>query len=326
MSQRPLFLLSLPRSGSTLMQRMLAVHDEISTAPEPWLLLPQIYALRERGAFADYGQVPASRAIREFAQRLPKGEDDYLAELRAFVLRLYGKASEGRGSYFLDKTPRYYFIVDDLFRLFPDGKFVFLWRNPLAVVASIVETWGKGRWNLERWRHDLFDGPSSLVDGFERHAGRAHALRFEDLVSDPDGSLRPLFEYLELPYDPAVAASFSSVRLDARMGDKRGSGLYGALSTDPLEKWKGVVSSPVRKRWCRRYLRHIGRKRLAVMGYDLRVLEDELDAVPIDFRRLGSDLVLPSASRVARVGRVTAARMLWRPGRRPGPTENDAPG
>jgi Sulfotransferase family len=314
MSQAPVFLLSLPRSGSTLLQRMLAAHDEVSTAPEPWILLPQIYAFRETGAFAEYGQVPASRAIREFAQRLPNGEDDYFDELRAFILRLYAKASAGSGSYFLDKTPRYYFIVDDLFRLFPDGKFVFLWRNPLAVVASIVETWGHGKWNLERWRHDLFDGARNLVAGCEDHADRAYALRFEDLVSDPDGSLAPLFAYLGLPHDPAVTSDFSAVRLDARMGDHAGSSRYAALSTEPLDKWKGVISTTVRKRWCRAYLRTIGERRLRVMGYDLATLLAELDDAPTGLRHLGSDLVQPSVSRAAQAGRETAARMLWRRG------------
>jgi len=310
MSQQPIFLLSLPRSGSTLFQRLLAAHDEISTAPEPWILLPQIYALRERGASAEYGQVPAARAIKEFAQALPRGEDDYLEELRAFVLGLYHKASGGQGRYFLDKTPRYYFIVDELFRLFPDGKFIFLWRDPLAVVASIVETWGRGKWNLERWRHDLFDGVPALVAAHERHEGAAVALRFEDLVSDPHASLRPVFEYLEIPYDPEIITSFSDVRLDARMGDKRGSSQYGTLSTDPLDKWKGVVSTVVRKQWCRNYLRHLGAHRLAVMGYDLQALLGELASVPTSIRHLGSDLLWVPASRVARARRETAARKL----------------
>ena len=310
MSQQPVFLLSLPRSGSTLLQRLLAAHDEISTAPEPWILLPQIYALRERGASAEYGQVPASRAIREFAQALPKGEDDYLEELRAFALSLYRKASRDQGRYFLDKTPRYYFIADDLFRLFPEGKFIFLWRDPLAVVASIVETWGRGKWNLERWRHDLFDGVPALVAAYERHGGSAVALRFEDLVSDPEASLRGVSEYLDIPYDPSIITSFSDVRLDARMGDKRGSHQYGALSTDPLDKWKDVVSTVVRKQWCRNYLHHIGEARLAVMGYDLEKLLSELGSAPTHLRHLGSDLVWAPASRVARARREAAARLL----------------
>jgi len=313
-SQRPLFVLSLPRSGSTLVQRVLAARDEISTTPEPWILLPQVYAMREQGAYTEYGQVPASRAIREFAERSSGGRGGYEEELRRFVLALYARASGGRGMYFLDKTPRYHFITEDLFRLFPDGRFVFLWRNPLAVVASVVETWGRGRWIVERWRPDLFDGVAHLVSGFVAHGDRSLAVRYEDLVSDPDRAWPPLFEYLGLPFDPAVITSFGEISLEARMGDPTGSRRYDSISTEPLEKWKRTLANPVRKRWCRNYLRWIGESRLSVMGYSLSELLCGLDEIPTRPGRLGSDLSRAAYTSFDRTGRRTAARLLWRKG------------
>jgi len=92
---QPIFLLSLPRSGSTLVQRVLAAHEEVATAPEPWLLLPQVYATRERGILAEYVQVSAARAIGEFADRLPGGRATYDEALRGFVLDLYERATRG---------------------------------------------------------------------------------------------------------------------------------------------------------------------------------------------------------------------------------------
>jgi hypothetical protein len=207
-NQVPIFLLSLPRSGSTLVQRVLATHDEISTTPEPWLLLPQVYALRERGAYAEYGHVPASRAIREFAERLPNGEEDYRDELRRFILALYARASGGSSAYFLDKTPRYHLVLEDLFRIFPDARYVFLWRNPLAIVASIVETWAQGTWKLERWRTDLFDGLANMVAAFERHAELSCSVRYEQLVTDTLRAWPLIFEHLGLLFVPSVLDRF----------------------------------------------------------------------------------------------------------------------
>jgi hypothetical protein len=74
MTVTPIFLLSLPRSGSTLVQRVLAAHDGVATAAEPWILLPQIYALRTEGAYAEYGHALATRAIGDFARNLDGGE------------------------------------------------------------------------------------------------------------------------------------------------------------------------------------------------------------------------------------------------------------
>jgi len=312
MTQRPLFLLSLPRSGSTLVQRVLAVREEIATVPETWLLLPQVYAMRERGAFAEYGHTPASRAIREFADRLPGGRADYEEELRRFVLSLYARASGGRGTYFLDKTPRYHYVAEDLFRIFPDAKVVFLWRNPLAVVASITETWGRGRWNVGRWRSDLYDGVAGLVSAYEANAARAHAVRYEDLVGDDPAPWRSLFDYLELAFDPAALKEFRSVDLRARMGDPTGTARYETITAEPIERWKTILRTPVRKRWCRTYLEWIGESRLSTMGYRLEDLAGALDSVPTSVRRLPSDLARGAYAWFNRVGRRTAASLLWR--------------
>jgi sulfotransferase family protein len=309
---QPIFLLSLPRSGSTLVQRVLASHEEVATTPEPWVLLPQVYAMRERGAYAEYVQVSAARAIREFAQGLPGGAADYDDELRAFVLRLYARAAPSAPTYFLDKTPRYHLIVEELFRLFPDARFIFLWRNPLAVAASIVETWAGGRWAVDRWRVDLFDGIENITTGFETHVDRAIAVRFEDLVSDPSTSWSPIFDHLGLAFDPALLSAFAKTRLEARMGDPTGADSYGELSTEPLDKWKRTLSGPVRKRWARTYLEWIGDHRLSLMGYDLATLRGELDAIPSGGRHVGSDVARGSYWRLDRVGREQAARLLWR--------------
>jgi Sulfotransferase family len=312
MSPRPLFLLSLPRSGSTLVQRVLAAHDEIATAPEPWVLLPQIYATRDRGAFAEYGQLTSAHAIREFGERLPNGIADYDEEVRNFILALYGKASGGASTYFLDKTPRYHLIVEDLFRLFPDAKVVFLWRNPLSIVASIVETWGHGKWTVGRWRGDLYDGVDHLVAALEGHGDRAHAVRYEDLVAEPMGAWPELFAYLDLSFDGSLLTSFRSIDLQAKMGDPTGSRRYDALSTEPLDKWKATLRTPLRKQWSKNYLDWIGRDRLALMGYDLEQLTEELASVSGSSRRLGSDVVRASYGWLNQTGRQAGAALLWR--------------
>jgi Sulfotransferase family len=311
MTIRPLFLLSLPRSGSTLVQRVMGAHPDVATAAEPWVLLPHMYATRADGVYAEYGHALAARAINEFATALPGGEQAYRDELREFALRLYERAAGGSAAYFLDKTPRYHFIADELFSLFPEGKFVFLWRNPLSVVASTVETWGRGKWKIGRWRIDLFEGIANLVASRERHADSSLSMRYEDLVSDPDTSWPALFEYLELPFDPGILSSFPSVQVPGRFGDPTGVEAYDRLTTRSIDKWRSTLANPFRKRWSRDYLRWIGAERLAVMGYRLDDLLEELDALPGGTERLGSDVVRSTAGWVVRAGRERGGRLLW---------------
>jgi hypothetical protein len=318
MSRRPIFLFSLPRSGSTVVQRVLASHREISTAPEPWLLLPFLYATRERGTFAEYGEVPAARAIHDFVERLPGGRSEYEGLLHDFVMSLYGGASSAQSTYFLDKTPRYHRVVDDIFRVFPDGKFLFLWRNPLAVTASIVDTWVGGRWSLGRWRQDLFGGLASLISAYEAYRDRSHAVRFEALISDQSDqseAWRGIFEYLGLTFDPSSLSLPESTDPGGRMGDKVGTHRYAGLSSEPLDKWKRTLAGPLRIRWCREYLRWIGERRLAVMGYDSNELLRSLDALPRGRAIVVSDAIRMTYGEVTERRRDAAFRRLTKPGR-----------
>ena len=286
----PLFLLSLPRSGSTLAQRILAAHEPIATASEPWILLPYLYTLREHGIYAEYNHRLLVQAVEDFCAVLPGGRNDYVAEIRRFALSLYGKASPNGTRYFLDKTPRYHLISDEIVNAFPDGKHLFLWRNPLAVVASIIETWAGGKWNLYRFKVDLFDGLENLVRTYERHEDRVHSVRYEELVTKPEETWGEVFRYLDLSFDRSALKLFSNVELVGRWGDHSGTQKYTEISTDPLEKWRRTLNNPVRKAWCRRYLNWIGRDRLAVMGYDLDGLLADLNSLPASYQRIGSDI------------------------------------
>jgi hypothetical protein len=289
MAVRPIFIFSISRSGSTLVQRVIAAHEGVATVSEPWLLLPLLYTLRRQGVIAEYVHPLSVNAIEDFCEQLPAGRDDYLQELRDLALHLYEKAAPD-SRYFLDKSPPYYLIADEIMTLFPDAKFVFLWRNPLSIVSSIIETWQGGRWHPTMFRSDLFIGLPRLVAAYRAAGSRAHAVRFEDLVGGDRRNWEALMQYLEIEFDPGTLERFSAVELRGRMGDPTGPRLYTALNEDTTSKWKRTFRNPLRKAWCRRYLRFLGEERLATMGYSASRLVAELDAQPINLAGLLPDL------------------------------------
>jgi Sulfotransferase family len=288
MAIQPIFLFSISRSGSTLVQRIIGAHEGVATASEPWLLLPQAYTLRPRGVDAEYVHPLLVTAIEDFCAGLPGGRDDYLDELRGFVLRLYEKAAGDGAAYFLDKTPPYCLVAEEIMRLFPEGKFVFLWRNPLSVVASMIETWGP--WHPTFMTSDLFIGLPRLIATYEANRERVHAARFEDLTGGDEGRWRELMDYLGIEFEPEALANFSKIDLGGRMGDPTGRKRYSTLSAEPLQKWKGTLANPVRREWCRRYLRFLGTARLATMGYEIEQMTDELDSQPASLDSFAADL------------------------------------
>ena len=264
----PIFLFSLPRSGSTLLQHLLAAHPEISTVAESQLLLPLFYTLRERGIYSEFHYRYVHRGIQNFRDQLPGGTEDYLQAMRRFILELYALQSQEGSRYFLDKSGDYSLIVAEIMDLFPDAKFIFLWRNPLAVISSLMESWPDGRWNIFEHELVLYKGLAQLIAAFEKKSSDVISLRYEDLVHDPDIELKRLFEYLDLTYLPDVITRFSETPLAGNLGDQPGMRKYKQISQSPVEKWKRTLANPLRKRWCRRYLKFIGPENLSLMGYE----------------------------------------------------------
>lgn len=286
---RPVFLLSLPRSGSTLLQRMLMTHPAISSKPEPWLLLPIFYARREAGHKAEYWEYTAQTAINEFVDSLPGGENDFYAAVNRFATELYAKAAADNARYFVDKTPRYHLVVEELMRTFPDARFIYLWRNPLAIIASIINTWGHGKWDLQRFDIDLFRGLRNLMDGFRAYGDRSIAVNFEALLASPTETLQALWAYLDLEDNDNAGEHFSSVDVAGAMGDPTGVADYDAVTTEPVDKWQASLNNPLRKAWCRAYLQCFSSQDWAAIGYQRDELLANLDAAPSGGRYLFSD-------------------------------------
>jgi Sulfotransferase family len=310
MAIQPIFIFSITRSGSTLVQRVIAAHDGVATASEPWLLLPSLYAFRETGVVAEYTHPLMSRAVKDFCDGLPAGVNDYREELRSFALRLYEKAAPAGSRYFVDKSPPYYFVANDIIDLFPEGKFIFLWRNPLSVIGSIIDTWQGGAWRATSFRADLFIGLPRLVAAYRANQQRAYSIRFEDMVTGEERHWRPLIEYLGFDFDQRSLDRFSEVQLNGSMGDHTGIKRYTKLDLEPTEKWKRTLANPLRRAWCRRYLGFLGGECLATMGYDRRALVADLASQPYcsasllpDIRRLAVDLAKePVRARMRRNG------------------------
>jgi len=282
MAPEPIFLLSPPRSGSTLLQRVLSTHPDIATTPEPWLLLPMFQAFRPDATLATHDQSLLARALGDFTQNLPNGQDDMDTTIRDCAISLYRKASHGE-RFFLDKTPRYSLIVDDIIRAFPKAKFIFLFRDPVAVTQSMNTTWGKGNWVLFRHYIDLFDGMENLAKAARTLGPRAHSLTYERFLQDTAKETRLIYTYLGLP-EPEAAPT--APPLSGQMGDPTQAPDIGTKSPD----WRQTPLTAARRIWLNLYLSHLGEETLSRMGYNQQSLLDDLAKAPRTRKGLGSDM------------------------------------
>lgn len=303
----PAFIFSMPRSGSTLLQRMAATHPDVATGPEPTFLLPLLHIKSASEVAATFDQRFTAMAVQDFFDSTPAPQAAFDEMVRAAAMSAYRNATPDGARYFLDKTPKYHMISDDLLRIFPESPAIVLWRNPLSMIASLMSTWGGGggRWNLHHFRLDLFHALPRMIETVRTSTDRVHQIRYEQLVADPATTMDGVFTALGLDTSESDIERFGEVELVGRIQDPNVSREeFASVRTDRTERWSIVLSNPIRKRWCRRYLRWLGRDGLAVMGYDLDELLDQLEAIPTSRAFLASDLVLVPYDTVYRVGEV----------------------
>ncbi len=200
MAAQVIFLIGPPRSGSTLLARMIGAHSQIYTRGEPHLITP----LAHLGYYAKVDKAPydailSAESIREFVADLPGGERDYIDACRAYTdtlyLRMLSKYPQKR--YFLDKTPAYALVLDFLARIYPDANYVVLTRHPLAVFSSYAESFFASDYQAAHAYNPILERYVPAIAEFLRERKVAlHHVVYEQLVADPDAGLRAIFEFL----------------------------------------------------------------------------------------------------------------------------------
>jgi hypothetical protein len=281
-SQNLIFLLSQQRAGSTLLQRILGGHPEIHTTAEPWLMLHPIYALRPEGHQAEYNAWLAYKALQDFLGTLDGGRAHYVEALRRMALYLYGTACDQAGkAYFLDKTPRYFYVIPELARVFPRARFIVLLRNPLAVLSSVLETWVKDHWILlARYRQDLVDAPKRLLEGIDLLGDRAIVVHYEAVVEDPGGQVEVLCRQLGLDFYPDMIEYGRGPRPEGSMGDPTGVDKQVRPTAGSLDRWLEMGRNRQTKHFAVKYLHTLGPEIVSGLGYNYADLEAALQAVP----------------------------------------------
>ncbi|MDE2515125.1 MAG: sulfotransferase [Rhodospirillales bacterium] len=187
----PVFVVGMPRSGTTLVEQILASH-------------PAIHGV---------GEGPSIGALESKLPRLPEGFDparwapDLAQEVaRDHLARLAAAAPQGTLR-IVDKTPDNIFHVGLIAALFPGARIIFCERDPRDICLSCYFQWFK---EPLAFANDLADCATRLmaVDRLRRHWNRVLpqpmlTLRYERLIAAPEAEARRLIAFLGLDWDPA---------------------------------------------------------------------------------------------------------------------------
>ena len=273
-----IFVISQPRSGSTLLQRLLGGHSDIQTSAETWLMLHPIYGMRRQGIQTDYRADWAATGVEEFLEHYADGRATYVSGLRSFAQTIYGRVLESNNKkYFLDKTPRYTMIVPELMELFPRARYILLVRNPLAVLNSELQTYiGDKYWKLANFSPDLLDAPRRLVEAREICGRQGITIHYETLVTEPEDSIRKICEHLEIDYQRDMLNYGSRPAPVGRMNDPNGIHQHSKATAGSLDKWTKLGRNSQHRLFALSYLEQLGPETLTSLGYDPDALETEI--------------------------------------------------
>jgi tetratricopeptide (TPR) repeat protein len=195
----PIFVIGLPRSGTTLVERILGSHSTLYSAGElDCFALSMVEAVRARTARA---QLPRQALVVESARL------DFAALGRDYIR--CANAATGRNGRFIDKMPLNYLYCGLIRRALPQAKLVHLTRHPLAVCYAMYKTLFKDGYPFS---YDLSEIGQYYIEyrRLMEHwqqilPGAIYSLSYESLVADQRGESEKLLAYCGLPWEEACA-------------------------------------------------------------------------------------------------------------------------
>lgn len=193
----PVFLIGFPRSGTTLLDQILASHPDVTTLEERESLMEPCHRLiGSEAEFARWKDLSASE----------------INALRAQYWR-YVRAGLGRAPLkrvFIDKLPLNAVLLPVIYRLFPTAKIILALRDPRDVIVSCYQQ----RFGMNAAMYQLlkfetavgyYDAVMSLVVLCERRFNlNIREIKYEAVVSNFDQSVANLLTFLDLPWNAGV--------------------------------------------------------------------------------------------------------------------------
>ncbi len=282
--EKVIFVVGSPRSGSTMLARMIGSHSLIYGRPEPHMLTPLAHlGYWDNVEKAPYDHILAAESMREFVADLPGGEQDYIDACRAYTDTLYLRMlSTAPGKeYFLDKTPANSLILDFMARIYPNARYVVLTRHPLAIFSSFAESFFDSDYAVAHRYNPIVERYVPALAKFlrEKPAPLYHVI-YEELVADPERILGEIFEFLGVPAETEAVDYGKHQHVEKGLGDPIGVARHSRPSTESLHKWAvEVAADPARLALCQEMIAKVDPADLELWGHPLQTIWAPLESV-----------------------------------------------
>lgn len=226
----PIFIVGLPRSGSTLVEQILASHSQVEGTmelPDMMMIASRLQARVDAGEFADFGAMVASLTP---ADRLRLGEE-YIERTRVH--------RQTDRPLFIDKMPNNWQHVGLIRLILPKARIIDARRHPLSCCFS---GWKQHFARGQTFSYDLGDigryyrDYVGLMAAFDAAApGAVHRVIYEEMVENTEAEVRRLLDSLGLPFEPACLEFYKNDRAVRTASSEQ---VRQPIFTDAMEQWK----------------------------------------------------------------------------------------
>lgn len=197
-SDKPIFVLGQPRTGTTLVERIITSHSRVHSAGE---LQQFSLAIRRLSEYDNPRRFSAELFAAALGLDFARLGQTYIETTRRM---------QGATPHFVDKLPQNYLMIPLILTALPNARIVHVTRNPMdACFASFKQLFA------DAYLHSYEQGEMArhharyrrLMSVWrERFPGRFHDISYEETVRNLEPNVRALLDYLELPWEDACLA------------------------------------------------------------------------------------------------------------------------
>jgi tetratricopeptide (TPR) repeat protein len=194
--EQPVFIVGMPRTGTTLVERILAGHSQLVSIGE-FTEFPRLYGIRLQEQYSR----DATRSPSEASLNI-----DFAALGRKYCEAARELAGEAPG--FVDKLPYNFLYCGYIVAALPDARLIHLTRHPLDTCYAVYKTLFFGAYSFS---YDL-DELANYYISYHRHMAHWHAVMpgrildvsYEALVREPESQVRRIIDWCGLPWEASV--------------------------------------------------------------------------------------------------------------------------
>lgn len=229
----PVFIIGLPRAGSTLLEQILSSHSMVEGTQE----LPDIAAMALR-----QGGRKRRPTHSTYPDSLAELTAEDAAELgREYLERTRIQRKTGR-PLFIDKMPNNFAHVGFIHLILPNARIIDARRHPMGnCFAAFKQHFARGQaftYDLEELGRYYRDYVALMAHMDAVLPGRVHRVIYEAMVADAPGEVQALLAYCRLPFEPACLTFYEN---DRAVRTPSAEQVRQPIFTDAVDQWRNYA-------------------------------------------------------------------------------------